>query len=100
MKQLISVSTQQASYTCDLCGNPTRHYACKMCGTDLCPSCGIFDPRELGDYPYMFCKPCWGVGESFRAEELAEHDRHDAAMDDIEQRWRAECANAGALSGS
>ena len=60
---------------CDLCGAQAmslhgwREADCKLCHRDICNklvsgsvsqhTCFDYDPHDYGDYPDIYCMPCW-----------------------------------------
>lgn len=63
-------------YECDVCGkNVKNQKICLICGRDLCPSCRYDDYSFGGDYPDIYCKHCWIIGEPYRKQiELVENE--------------------------
>lgn len=79
------------SYICDLCGKGTGHHrVCGICGRDLCSSCTKFDPRDMGDYPSVYCDHCFQIGQKYLDRISIEQEKFDALIEELEQEWRDE----------
>ena len=79
------------SYVCDLCGKGSSHRrTCGICGRDICSGCTKFDPRDTGDYPEKYCSKCFDVGQKYLEKIVAEQEKFDALIEDLEQDWRDE----------
>lgn len=79
------------SYICDICGKGTTyHRVCSICGRDSCFSCTKFDPRDIGDYPSLYCIHCFEIGKKYLDRISVEQEKFDALIEEIEQEWRDE----------
>jgi hypothetical protein len=82
------VTFEREYHVCDICGERPMScnlHRCKVCGCEVCISCGTCD-RDDG-YSYL-CHDCKSVGEPFAEEEKAEDARHMAVYRDIMVRWK------------
>ena len=79
------------SYICDLCGKETgNHRVCSICERDLCSSCTKFDPRDIGDYPSVYCDNCFQIGRKYLDQISIEQERFDTIIEKIEMVWKDE----------
>jgi hypothetical protein len=95
MKHERTRAIKETYRTCDLCdsGDMTER-ACSICHRDLCKSCRVFDDRDDGDYPDLYCSQCWKIGETYR-ERIEELQRDcDDDVHDQEQAWFDEAIEA------
>ena len=78
-------------YVCDICGKGSAHRrACGICGRDICSGCTKFDPRDHGDYPEKYCVICFNVGQKYLEKIMAEQEKFDATIEELEQDWKDE----------
>lgn len=85
----------QYAYICDLCKKGYKHGSvCSICDRDICISCTKFDPRDMGDYPSMYCNDCFAIGEKYIDRINAEEEKHSTVIEKIEQEWKDEALKA------
>lgn len=79
------------SYICDVCGKGTVHHrVCGICGRDICSDCTKFDPRDIGDYPSIYCVNCFQIGQKYLDQISIEQERFDSIIEKIERMWKDE----------
>jgi hypothetical protein len=79
------------SYICDVCGKGSDHHrVCSICGRDICFNCTKFDPRDIGDYPSIYCDHCFQIGQKYLDRISTEEEKCDAMIEGLEQEWRYE----------
>lgn len=79
------------SYICDLCGNGTgNNRVCSICGRDMCSGCTKFDPRDMEDYPSVYCDYCFQIGRKYLDQISIEQERFDTIIEKIEMGWKDE----------
>lgn len=59
---------------------------CEMCGKDLCNNCYGHVNDTLGDYPEVYCKACWTIGEKYRTKII----ELKVEINKLEKEWREE----------
>ncbi|HUT57041.1 MAG TPA: hypothetical protein VNA25_04090 [Phycisphaerae bacterium] len=80
---------------CDVCGRTTNRQ-CLLCCKDICDRCGVFSDDEYidplygnsGDYPDLFCKPCFAVGAPMREKARGLNDSHYHTIEELGRQWR------------
>ncbi len=102
--QVETKRTEEISF-CDVCPGPmedrlARSFSCCMCGKDLCRQHAVFDNRDGSDYPPKYCRPCWGIGESYRAREAQARAMFDELMEQIHKEWKAACLSLSASTST
>jgi hypothetical protein len=78
-------------YYCDICGDTIMIRKCYMCRKDLCYKHHINDPRDFGDYPDAYCRPCWDIGEKYRIKMEEIEDKADEECSELQSKWKEEC---------
>lgn len=96
MKKTKKTVIEEHYYICDDCNttyDPPIHrwYTCCMCGKDVCKICVVYDDRDDGDYPAVYCKSCWRIGEPFRAEQAKLESQYCDAIDRFDRDWIKAC---------
>lgn len=95
-KQLVEIENKETTITCDLCGdhikNRSRYtpHICCMCGRDVCGKCERFDPNNMSDYPPVYCKVCWEIGEIYRERIKEVQEECDKRIDVLKSGWEKE----------
>lgn len=80
------------TYQCDICGKNARpRRTCRLCGKTICKSCRYDDYNHCGDYAYIYCKPCWEIGESYRIKIEEIENIADKKIDNLTKEWYAKC---------
>ena len=84
--------------TCDVCGDDKyyKYLTCWMCRKDICDrrECRLFDPRDSGDYPHVFCLKCWNIGENYRQAIADAEVIYEEQIEKIEKEWQSACMAA------
>jgi len=81
------------AYTAISCDFPlckSKAKACVRCDRDACGIHGRHDPRDDSDYPSWYCKPCWEIGEPFRAAITESQN----LIDRLDEDWTKACIAA------
>ena len=75
-------------YTCDICGKEmSRFRECLMCKRHICKECLVYE-WDNSDYPDIYCKSCWKIGEPFRKQIEIEEEKHDKLEEQLYADWK------------
>lgn len=47
-----------------------------------------FDPRDIGDYPPVYCGHCFQIGRKYLDQISIEQERFDTIIEKIEMEWK------------
>ncbi len=82
-------------YKCDICGKEfSSQKVCSICGIDICYECSKVDPRDMGDYPTLYCINCFNIGEKYLEQIYIEEEKFDSVIEKLEQEWKEEALNS------
>ena len=91
-KEITTTKTITKAY-CDIC-NDKGIKCCLLCKRDLCIKHITFDPRDLGDYPDVYCESCWNIGEGYRRAIDDIQNAADVKIEKQEENWKAAAIKA------
>ena len=92
MREVKNVTTEQETYTCDVCGDSMGVYPkrCSICNRDICIKHAMLDSRDYGDYPDAYCDSCWDTGEKHRERMEAIESESDEKIEGCVEVWHKE----------
>lgn len=81
---------------CDICQKHYWYRECLICNRDVCKSCSLPDPTNLGDYPGTWCRRCMELWQAkYKAQDKVIEATADAAYETMRAVWKAESLATG-----
>lgn len=92
MKIIRKVQVKIPHYICDVCNKEVKTIkSCIVCKRDVCPACRYDDYSYGGDYPEIYCKHCWELGQPYREQIELIEDEADSKIDQETEAWHNLC---------
>ena len=96
MRKIVDETSRVEHVFCDRCGEQKDFTyggggSCCACGRDVCRDCNVYDDHQGGDYPDVYCRECWEIGEPFRERQAAAESECERIVEAAQKEWVKAC---------